>query len=113
MVSVQIVARNRFPQLIPLINSRIAAAIEDGANEIVAIAQGLVPVRTGALKASIAATLTEMYAASVSADAGHAIYVEYGTRFMAAQPFLLPAAEAVMGSFGRTFAGFVGGIGAE
>lgn len=113
MVSVQIVARNRFPQLIPVINGRIAAAIEDGANEIVAIAQGLVPVRTGALKASIAATLTDMYAASVSADAGHAIYVEYGTRFMAAQPFLLPAAEAVMGSFGRTFAGFVGGIGLE
>ncbi len=113
MVSVSIVAHNRIPQLIPVINGRIAAAIEDGANEIVAIAQGLVPVDTGALKASIAASLTELYAASVSADAGHALYVEYGTRFMAAHPFLLPAAEAVMGSFGRTFAGFVGGIGLE
>jgi len=111
MVSVSTVARNRFPELIPVINGRIAAAIEDGANEIVTIAQGLVPVRTGALQASITASLTEMYAASVSADAGHAIYVEYGTRFMAAQPFLLPAADAVMGSFGRTFAGFGGGSG--
>ena len=64
-------------------------------------AQALVPVRTGALRASIqietpAATPlgeTGMRTINVSAGMPYAPFVEFGTRHMAARPYLRPAAE--------------------
>lgn len=41
------------------------------------------------------------YQAFVAVGAEYAIYVEYGTRFMAAQPFMTPAVEQVRKSFER------------
>jgi HK97 gp10 family phage protein len=54
--------------------------------EIAADARRLAPVDTGELRRSIHVDGDE-----VVASADHAVYVELGTRYMAAQPFLGPA----------------------
>lgn len=56
-------------------------------------AQSLAPVDTGALKASILAVILSPLSAAVRAAMYYAIYVEMGTRKMAAQPYLRPALE--------------------
>jgi HK97 gp10 family phage protein len=72
------------------------------ANRILERAQAVVPVRTGALRASIqvaapSATPTGpagMRSITVSAGMFYAPFIEFGTRYMAARPYLRPAAEA-------------------
>lgn len=56
------------------------------------LALRLVPVDTGWLKSTIRTEATANEAQLI-ASAPHAGYVEYGTRKMAAQPYLRPAAE--------------------
>ena len=64
-------------------------ACRDAARDAAALARQLAPVRTGRLRASVAAREN-----TVLADCPYAAYVEQGTRFAPAQPFLLPAALA-------------------
>lgn len=55
-------------------------------------AQDKSPVDTGNLKRSIGLDITDSgFAAEVEAKAEYAPYVEYGTRFMDAQPYMKPA----------------------
>ena len=49
------------------------------------------PKRTGYLKSSITAKMLNTYTAEVEAEASYAAYVEYGTRYMRAQPYMRPA----------------------
>jgi HK97 gp10 family phage protein len=67
--------------------------VETAADNMVSYAQGIVPVRTGNLLASI---FTEIDADGLSvalgATADYASFIEYGTVKMRAQPFLEPAA---------------------
>lgn len=61
------------------------------------IAKQLVPVDTGALKASIHVEEggSEARVVAGNEQVDYAPYVEYGTRHEAAQPFMTPAAEQV------------------
>lgn len=56
-----------------------------------------VPVDTGRLKGSISAD-SEPGRAAVYANTDYAVYVERGTRRMAAQPYLWPAVDEAGGS---------------
>ena len=57
---------------------------------------GPVPVDTGFLKNSIKGDVDRSKAVGeVAVTAEYAAYVEYGTRHMAAQPYLTPAAEHI------------------
>jgi HK97 gp10 family phage protein len=56
-------------------------------------ARALVPVRTGALQRSIGHDFPTPTSARVFATQPYARFVEYGTRYMAAQPYLTPASE--------------------
>lgn len=80
-----------------LIRREAAKAIAETALLIEADAKRLAPVDTGRLRASIEAVLTrvvtELYA-EVRVNVSYAAFVELGTRYMAAQPFLIPAFEA-------------------
>jgi len=71
---------------------RIEAAdkvVEEGAAHIVAgLAAAKAPVLTGELRASVGEE-----GAEVVVDSDHAIFQEYGTRRMKAQPFLRPAKD--------------------
>lgn len=58
------------------------------------------PIDTGTLMRSITmGTDSDGLTATVTPAAEYAAYVEYGTRFMAAQPYLRPAFEAVKPQF--------------
>ena len=67
---------------------------EDASAAIQAQAQANAPVRTGFLRGSIIRVVQGGQFA-VQALANYAGFVEYGTRRMAARPYLTPAAESV------------------
>lgn len=67
--------------------------IENIADNMVGYAQGIVPVRTGNLLASIFSEYDDDLSITLGARAEYASFIEYGTVKMRAQPFLEPAAE--------------------
>lgn len=79
----------------------IPAAVEAGLNgamlaaaeSCAEAARAVVPVDSGELRSSISASSAGSMAAQVTATAGHAAMVEYGTSRMSPQPYMQPAAE--------------------
>lgn len=70
---------------------------------IVDEARRLVPVRGGQLRDSIGFTYRQSdRVLQVHADAPYAVFIEFGTRFMRAQPFLRPAINAADRAFGSS-----------
>jgi len=62
------------------------------ATDVKASARKLVPVRTGYLQSNIYAKISE-WVAEIGADAAYALFVELGTKYMQAQPYLQPAIQ--------------------
>jgi len=62
------------------------------AADVKALAKQLVPVRTGHLRSSIYAKIQD-WVAEIGAEATYALFVEFGTRYMQAQPYLYPAIQ--------------------
>jgi HK97 gp10 family phage protein len=62
------------------------------AADVKALARQLVPVKTGQLQRSIYSEISE-WVAEVGAEASYAVFVELGTRYMRARPFLYPAVQ--------------------
>ena len=62
------------------------------AADVKASARKLVPVRTGYLQSTIYAKISE-WVAEIGADAAYALFVELGTKYMQAQPYLYPAIQ--------------------
>ena len=71
---------------------QVQNCLVDWAEAIKAEAQKLVPVRTGYLRSTIYAKVKE-WVAEVGAEAAYALFVEFGTRYMQAHPFLHPAIQ--------------------
>lgn len=71
----------------------IDRGVEKGAEQIAELARQLAPVDTGALRESIHVEPAENGVVRVVASVPYAVYVEYGTARMAAQPFLTPATQ--------------------
>lgn len=73
--------------------------IDEVGEEVAQVAQRMAPVLTGALRDSIAAHSGEGSGASseIIADVPYAAFVEFGTSQMAAEPFLRPALDEVVG----------------
>ena len=75
------------------LEEEVHAIVENTGDNMVTYAQGIVPVRTGNLMASIFAEVDEdNLAVTLGARADYASFIEYGTVKMRAQPFLEPAA---------------------
>ncbi len=73
----------------------IAGVLEEAGQEMEATARQLVPVRTGFLQSTIYHKAgAEDLSMELGATANYAIYVEMGTRRMAAQPYIRPAFDA-------------------
>lgn len=83
---------NRLPQLAGEIKAQGEALVQKTADDIVTGAQDRAPVRTGALRDSIHREGAGSES-RVIAGAPYAVYVEYGTSRMGAQPFFWPALE--------------------
>ena len=64
--------------------------LESWAEDVKALAKKLVPVRTGHLRNTIYAKIRE-WVAEIGAEAAYALFVEFGTRYMQARPYLFPA----------------------
>lgn len=62
------------------------------AADVKALAKQLAPVRTGHLRSSIYAKISE-WVAEIGAEAAYALFVELGTRYMQARPYLYPAIQ--------------------
>lgn len=62
------------------------------AADVKASARRIVPVRTGHLRGSIFAKIKE-WVAEIGAEATYAMFVELGTRYMRARPYLYPAIQ--------------------
>ncbi len=62
------------------------------AEDVEALAKQLVPVRTGYLRNSIYARI-QGWVAEVGAEATYACWVEFGTRYVRARPYLFPAIQ--------------------
>jgi HK97 gp10 family phage protein len=57
------------------------------------LAQSAAPVRTGYLRDHIYAEVND-WIGNVGSEAAYSVFVEQGTRYMKAQPFLFPAIQA-------------------
>jgi len=60
--------------------------------DVKALAKQLAPVKTGHLRSSIYAKISE-WVAEIGAEATYAMFIELGTRYMQAQPYLYPAIQ--------------------
>lgn len=94
---------SRLPSLVSDIVSKTAYDCQE-------MAQNFAPVDTGYLKGSISVENESPTKSLVIASAEYASYVEYGTYKMAAQPFLMPAAEITGVGFRAALEGIVGNL---
>jgi HK97 gp10 family phage protein len=62
------------------------------AADVKASARKLVPIRTGYLQSTIYAKISE-WVAEIGAEATYALFLELGTKYMQAQPYLYPAIQ--------------------
>jgi len=86
---------NHLPKIKAAMPNAIAATVRDAALKCETYAKDVVPVDTGALKASVRAEQESELAWTVAPATEYAIYVEFGTRRMSAQPYMRPAAEKI------------------
>lgn len=90
---------NALPAMSDQLRERASAVVREAAFAVEARAKTIVPVDTGTLKNSIQAEMLDDLSAQVAPHTDYAIYVEFGTRRMAARPYMAPAAEAVRPAF--------------
>ncbi len=77
-----------------VLEEEIHNIVESAGDNMVSYAQGIVPVRTGNLMASIFSEVDpDDLSITLGATADYASFIEYGTVKMRAQPFLQPAAD--------------------
>ena len=92
---------NNFPYMRQAMINEVQKAVKETGEEVINEARRIVPVRTGRLRASLRVGKVEKqlgtdpayFAVNLSSDAPYWGYVEYGTRHMAARPYIRPAVE--------------------
>lgn len=94
-----VVTKNNFPAIRREMNRNAGRIVREAAFDIEAEAKTRAPVDTGNLKNSIQATRVNDLHWRVVVGAEYGVYIEFGTRFMAAQPFLVPAWRDVLPNF--------------
>lgn len=86
---------NNLPKLSDEARQRASVIVRNAAFEVEAYAKQVVPVDTGNLRNSIHTTMEGELTAKVGTHVGYAAYVEFGTRWMAPRPYLIPAVERI------------------
>lgn len=92
------IKNNDFPRIKRNMAAIVAKALAKAAFDIQAWAVAAAPVRTGYLKNSIQAIMRSTTHWIVRVGAEYGVYIEMGTRWMPARPFLYPAFERVVPS---------------
>ena len=84
------------------LNDRLRNVVSIAAHNIEGKGKDKVPVDTGATKNSIVPTFEDQgFAARIGPSTFYAPFLEFGTRRMAARPFMIPALESERGPFVR------------
>lgn len=108
------IVKNNFREFKGETRKKLLKIVNETAYEVASLAYQLCPVDTGYLRSTIA---LEVYRRGellkVVVAAHYAGYVEFGTRYMIAQPYLRPAAEAVRQRRNRRLGQIVKGLGAR
>lgn len=92
----------------------VARIVAQNGAELQQRAQRKAPVDTGTLRRSIRLDIQDGgMTAEVSANTDYAAYVEYGTRFAAAQPYLRPALSEQAEIFRHDLERFASGKGGQ
>lgn len=94
-----VVTKNQFALLGAEIAPKVGAIVIGTALAVEGEAKNAAPVLTGNLRRSIHVTPVDTSHALVGTDVEYAPYQEYGTRHMAAQPYLTPAVEHARAPF--------------
>jgi HK97 gp10 family phage protein len=94
-VAVIVNVNSRVPAYTAKSVAAVAVAVNKATFDIEGQAKTRAPVDTGHLRSSIAGRMEAATTGVVEAGAHYAIYQEFGTYKMAAQPFMLPALEQV------------------
>lgn len=92
-MAVHVELKSRIPQVRKEVEEGLARAVAETAFAIEGNAKMLAPVDTGFLRNSINAESQSRLTWFVNVGAHYGIHQEFGTYKMAAQPFLLPAAN--------------------
>jgi HK97 gp10 family phage protein len=90
---------NNFPAIKVGMETRAEAFTAKAALDIQGVAMTMAPVDTGFLKNSIQSHKIGPAHWRVTVGAEYGIYLEFGTRFMGAQPYFFPAVAQVSPSF--------------
>ena len=79
------------PSFYAEVNARGRALLDKVGQSVASDARTIVPYRTGRLHKSIRHRVVSSRTVRISARTRYAVYVELGTRYMMAQPYLRPA----------------------
>lgn len=95
-----VVRRNDLPTVPAALKDEAVKLVAQHAYQIQAAAQQKAPVRTGLLRRSIHTVFSNGgMSAVVGPSVVYGIFVEFGTRRMAARPYMRPAAELIFPKF--------------
>lgn len=86
-----IITKNRIPALMAAFPAKVEAVVGKVAADMMIDSQSRAPIDTGNLRGSHYFKPAGQFTYEVGASAAYAIYVELGTRYMRAQPYLIPA----------------------
>lgn len=86
--------------------------LTDWTANVKALAEQLAPIRTGRLRSSIYAKIQE-WVAEIGAEAAYALFVELGTRYALARPFLFPALKEYLPRLEKIICGAIDSAKAE
>ena len=95
-VTIRVIS-NRIPSLPDEVRKLVAAEVERGIYAVEAGAKQKAPVKTGTLRRSIHSVFERGGLRGICGPSVlYGIFVEFGTRHMAARPYMRPAAEAAL-----------------
>lgn len=91
---------NKFPEIAAALPGKTKAVVAKASFDVEGQAKNRVPVDTGALKNSINTEFErDGLLGIVAPHTDYALFVELGTRRQSAQPYMIPAADAVRPAF--------------
>lgn len=106
-----VIIKNDFPTMTPKMRRAVSRRINDSVHRIEGGAKQKAPVDTGQLRNSIASSMESELTGVVSVGAEYGGYVELGTRYMAAQPYLKPSVDEERPKFEASCVGIEGDLG--
>ena len=94
---------NHFPSIVKNIRSESPKNVQNFCERVVEEAKLLCPVRTGFLRDSIVATQQDDNHWDAEVGAPYGAWQEYGTRFFAPHPYMVPAVQHIAAEFGLAY----------